>query len=207
MLPGEIAASERLRISRPAYREAIRTLAAKGLVESRPKAGTRICERSRWNLLDPDVLEWMLENRPDARFLRELFELRMLIEPAAAGMAAEMREAHHLQAMADALAGMAANEPDSPAGQAADKSFHQALFAAAGNEILMRLASIVAASVDFIAGYKRTRHVRRDPTPDHVALHEAVAARNPADAREIMRRLLLHAREDTLPSADDKMAD
>ena len=202
ILPGEMAASEQLRISRPAYREAIRTLAAKGLVESRPKAGTRVCERSRWNLLDPDVLEWLLENAPGERFVRELFDLRMIIEPAAAGIAAEMREERHLEAMAAALKGMAENEPDGPAGQAADQHFHEALFAATGNEILIRLTSIVAASVHFIAEYKRARDVHRDPAPDHVALYEAIAARAPQDASAIMRRLLLHARQDML-GADD----
>lgn len=199
LLPGEIVASKQLKISRPVYREAIRTLAAKGLVQGRPKAGTRVCERSRWNLLDPDVLEWMLGNGPSERFLRELFELRMIIEPAAAALSAETRDEAHLQAMAAALEGMGSSEADSPAGQAADRRFHEALFAATGNEILIRLTSIVAASVDFIAEYKRERHVRRDPMPDHAALYDAIAQREPDAARQIMRGLLLHARADTLP--------
>ncbi|MFX7988724.1 GntR family transcriptional regulator, partial [Acinetobacter baumannii] len=81
---GEIEASEALGVSRTAYREAIRILAAKGLVESRPKAGTRVTPRSRWNMLDVDVLAWTFEGEPDTDFIIDLFELRGVIEPAAA---------------------------------------------------------------------------------------------------------------------------
>ena len=83
-LPGEVEFSEQLKVSRSAYREAIRILAAKGLVESRPKAGTRVSARDRWNLLDPDVLAWTFEREPGETFIRDLFELRMIVEPAAA---------------------------------------------------------------------------------------------------------------------------
>ena len=88
---GEIEASEALGVSRTAYREAIRILAAKGLVESRPKAGTRVTPRSRWNMLDVDVLAWTFEGEPDTDFIIDLFELRGVIEPAAAAFAAARR--------------------------------------------------------------------------------------------------------------------
>ena len=64
-------------------REAIQVLTAKGLVESRPKAGTRVLPRNRWNLLDPDVLAWAFAGEPDIQFVRDLFELRAIVEPAA----------------------------------------------------------------------------------------------------------------------------
>ena len=56
VLPGEVAFAGELDVSRSAYREAVQVLTAKGLVESRTKAGTRVLPRHRWNLLDPDVL-------------------------------------------------------------------------------------------------------------------------------------------------------
>ncbi|MFZ2982205.1 MAG: GntR family transcriptional regulator, partial [Sphingobium sp.] len=68
-LSGEVAFSEALDVSRSAYREAVRVLAAKGLVESRPKAGTRVLPRSRWNLLDPEVLAWAFAGEPDMAFI------------------------------------------------------------------------------------------------------------------------------------------
>ena len=95
ILDGEIEASEELGISRTAYREAIRILAAKGLVESRPKAGTRITSRNRWNLLDPDILAWTFEGEPDTQFIVDLFELREVIEPAAAAIATSPKGPTH----------------------------------------------------------------------------------------------------------------
>jgi DNA-binding transcriptional MocR family regulator len=76
LLDSEIAASVQFAVSRTAYREAVRILAAKGLVDARPKVGTRINPQSKWNLLDPDVLEWTFESEPDMALLNSLFELR-----------------------------------------------------------------------------------------------------------------------------------
>ena len=91
VLGGEIEASAALGVSRTAYREAIRILSAKGLVESRPKAGTRVLPRRFWNVLDPDVLAWTFEGEPDTEFILDLFELRAVVEPAASALAALRR--------------------------------------------------------------------------------------------------------------------
>src|SRR6187551_3409488 len=76
-------------VSRTVVRETIKVLAAKGLVESRPKVGTRVRPRRDWNLLDPDVLAWQVEAGADPGFLDQALELRRMIEPAAARLAAE----------------------------------------------------------------------------------------------------------------------
>src|SRR5689334_19208843 len=102
-LPGEIVASQSHQVSRNAYREAVRILAAKGLVESRQKAGTLVTERSRWNMLDPDVLDWTLSSHPAPSFRDALFELRSIVEPAAASLAAQRRTDQDLAAMEEAL--------------------------------------------------------------------------------------------------------
>ena len=81
-------------------------LTAKGLVESRPKAGTRVLPRNRWNLLDPEVLAWAFAGEPDMEFIRNLFELRAIVEPAAAALAAQRRSSADLAKMKEALAGM-----------------------------------------------------------------------------------------------------
>ena len=87
ILSGEVASSERLAVSRTAYREAVRILAAKGLVESRPKVGTKVSTRDQWQLLDPDVLAWAFDSEPDLELLDSLFELRDIIESEAAALA------------------------------------------------------------------------------------------------------------------------
>lgn len=103
ILSGEIANSAALDVSRGAYREAVQVLAAKGLVESRPKAGTRVLPRSRWNILDPAVLAWAFAAEPDLDFIRDLFELRAAVEPAAARYAAERRDKDDIRVLRDAF--------------------------------------------------------------------------------------------------------
>lgn len=197
LLPSELTAVQALKISRPAYREAIRMLAAKNLVEIRPKSGTRVLPRRQWNLLDPDVLGWILQNDPPDTFLTALFDVRMIVEPAAAALAAQRRTQAHLEGMADALDVMGHHPHDSPEGQAADEVFHRVLMDAADNEVLSQLASLIGASVSYIAEFKRSRLVPRDSKPDHDALFRAISARRSEAARAIVLNLIEHAREDT----------
>ena len=197
-LPNEIESSSTLDISRSAYREAIRILAAKGMVESRPKTGTRVTERSRWNLLDPDVLRWMFEAEPSEAFILGLFELRLITEPAAAALAAQRRSDAHLVAMDEALAIMAAETLGTEAGRQADLDFHDALMRATGNEALASLSSSIGAAVAWSTRYKqRVKALERDPVPDHRAVYEAIARGDASDAHWCMESLVRLALRDT----------
>jgi len=188
---GEIEQSGSLGVSRTAYREAMRILTAKGLLESRPKAGTHVTPRRRWNLLDPDMLEWMFAGTPDERFIRDLFELRGVIEPAAAALAAQRHDAADLARVDEGLAGMRAHGLATAEGQAADQEFHTALLEATRNEAVISLATSVAAAVRWTTRFKQRRHKRpRDPLPEHVALRDAIASRKPKRARKAMEELL-----------------
>lgn len=194
---GEIERSEALGVSRTAYREAMRILTAKGLLESRPKAGTHVTSRKDWSLLDPDVLEWMFSGRPDKRFIHDLFELRGVIEPAAAEFAAMRHDGEDLARMDHGLAGMRRHGLATVEGQAADQDFHVALLAATRNETLIALATSVAAAVRWTTRFKQLSHVQpRDPLPEHEALREAIATREPARARLAMDKLLRLALKD-----------
>jgi DNA-binding FadR family transcriptional regulator len=198
LLNGEIAASERLAVSRTAYREAVRILAAKGLVDARPKVGTRINARSAWNLLDPDVLDWMFESEPDRKLLNSLFELRNVVESAAAGMAAQRRSAAHLKAMRAALDDMALHTLSTEAGRQADLDFHTALMNATGNPFIISLTTGVNAAIRTTTIFKqRKRPLRRDAIPDHERVFEAIAARQVAKAQRAMSELIELARRDT----------
>ena len=107
--PGEVLPLDSaLPASRTVQREAIKVLAAKGLVESRPKTGTRVRPRQSWNLLDPDVLAWQREGAPPAAFLRKLTEVRGVVEPAAAELAGERASGRELAAIEEAYRDMAA---------------------------------------------------------------------------------------------------
>lgn len=188
---GEIEQSEARGVSRTAYREAMRILTAKGLLESRPKAGTHVTPRRRWNLLDPDVLEWMFSGTPDERFIADLFELRGVIEPAAAAMAATRHNSADLARMDAALDGMRRHGLATAEGQAADQEFHTALLDSTGNEALASLATSVSAAVRWTTRFKHSRRKHpRDPLPEHEALRAAIASGDPRRAKAAMRELL-----------------
>ncbi|HKE93957.1 MAG TPA: FadR/GntR family transcriptional regulator [Povalibacter sp.] len=205
LLNGEIAASDRLHVSRGAYREAVRILAAKGLVESRPKVGTRISQPERWHLLDPDVLSWIFEFEPDDALLNGLFELRKIVEPHAAALAAVRRTDEHLEAMARALEGMAEHTLAVEAGRIADHDFHSALLRASGNSFIVSLTSGVGAAVSWTTIFKQRHNpLSRDPVPDHQRVYEAVKAADPQAAYKAMENLVDLALFDTTEARKPK---
>jgi DNA-binding FadR family transcriptional regulator len=198
LLEGEISASARFAVSRTAYREALRILAAKGLLDARPKVGTRINPKSKWNLLDPDVLVWTFESEPDPDVLNSLFELRNVVESAAAGLAAARRSPAHLKAMRRALSGMAAHTLATEAGRQADLDFHSTLLDATGNPFIISLTSGVSAAISATTVFKqRWGPLRRDPLPDHERVFDAIAAKDPGRAQKAMSELIMLARRDT----------
>lgn len=204
VLAGEVAFAEELNISRSAYREAMQVLTAKGLVESRPKAGTRVLPRNRWNVLDPDVLAWAFAGAPDRKFVRDLFELRAVVEPAAAGLAAERRDKAQLAEMREALALMRRHTLASDEGRMADRDFHKAILRATGNDAIQALAAGIGAAVNWTTQFKqRGRTLPRNPLPDHVMVFEAIAAGDAAAAQAAMRHLVDLALADTQDAMDE----
>lgn len=198
ILGNEIELSEQLAVSRSAYREAIRILAAKGLVESRPRTGTRVLPMARWNLLDADVLAWFFATEPSAAIVDGLFELRMIIEPAAAALAAGRRTDEQLAAMRTALTEMERLTLKTEAGQSADRDFHQTILDATGNPALISLASTIGAGVRWTTLYKqRKRRLPPDPMPEHWAVFDAIAAQDGEAACKAMEALVAHALEQT----------
>lgn len=196
-LDGEIESADRLGVSRTAYREALKILAAKGMVESRPKAGSQITARAQWNLLDPDILGWMFTDRPDGKFVRDLFELRGLLEPVAAGFAAERRTPEQLAEMAHCLGTMATVGLALAEGQEADRQFHRLILAASGNEAIVSLGSSIGAAVQWTTHFKQAAQDNpRDPLPEHQAVYEAIRRGSRRDATQAMKLLLALALDD-----------
>jgi len=203
ILDGEVEASGQRKVSRSAYREAVRILRAKGLVESRTKIGTMVSAIEKWHLLDPDVLSWMCSRDPSPQLLISLFELRIMVEPEAAAFAAQRRSQAQLYAMADALTEMERETLQTAEGRAADRIFHSTLLAASQNAFLATLSSSVAAAVDLSTFFKqRTQRLTRDAVPDHWRVYRAIAAEDPKAARRAMRHLVKSAFEDTTAAAN-----
>lgn len=198
VLPGEIVSSVKFDVSRSVYREVLRTLATKGMVESSPKVGTRVTNRNRWTLLDPDVLEWSFSNRnPDQNFVRSLFELRMIIEPEAAALAALRRTDAHVERLHDAWLVMSAETLASERGRIADREFHHGILEASGNEVLNNLSSGIGAAVLWTTILKyKDKPLPRDPVKDHFYVFEAIRNADPEAARAAMQGLVKLALRD-----------
>jgi DNA-binding FadR family transcriptional regulator len=198
ILHGEIETSGRLQVSRTAYREAVRILAAKGLVKALPKVGTRVSPQAQWHLLDPDVLGWIFEFEPSETMLANLFELRRIVEPEAAALAASRRTDQDLKAMASAIKGMSRYTLSSEAGRAADQEFHAALLRSTGNVFIESLTAGVGAAVTWTTIYKglHSPHLRNS-VPDHQRVYEAVVAQQVPAARAAMADLIDLALRDT----------
>lgn len=198
LLPTEVEASVKLGVSRSAYREAIRTLAAKGLVDSRPKAGTRVTDRHRWRLLDPDVLGWIFNSEPSAAFIQGLFELREIIEPQAAALAALRRTPDQLAAIGHALQEMAKHGIATSQGRAADQAFHEEILKATANEPLITLTSTIGAAIRWTTIFKqRRKRLARNPIPEHRKLYAAIAEGDAERAMQAARELIRLALLDT----------
>lgn len=205
ILNGEIEASSELNVSRSAYREAIRILIAKGLLHSRPKYGTRVTERAQWHLLDPDLLSWIFAKEPPRELLVSLFELRKMIEPEAAALAAEHRSPEQLNDMGRALQIMNRESLHSELGRQADRDFHAKLLQASNNPFLISLATSVMAAVTWSTMFKsRTRRLDRNAVPDHARVFYAISARDPNVARKSMIQLIELAFSDTTRSPPDR---
>jgi GntR family transcriptional regulator, galactonate operon transcriptional repressor len=190
-LPTEDELSGELSVSRTVLREAIKVLAAKRLVESRPKTGTRVLDRREWNLLDPDVLAWQLEAGPDRRFLEDTLELRGLIEPAAARLAAERANEGELSVLESTCEEMLLAGDDLDAWIDPDLRFHAALLQASHNELLEHLTTIVGAVLRTLFTFSsRPPGTLVRAAPLHLAIVEALRERDPEAAEAAVLALL-----------------
>ena len=156
--PNEADLGQQLGVSRTVLREAMKVLADKGMIEMRPKTGTRARPRVDWRLLDPDVLRWQAETSPDIRFLRDLAEVRLAIQPTAAGFAAVRATPEDLEAIEAALIRREAvgRRGSAEAVSGADLDFHEAVVAASHNPLLVQLSQAIRepfrASLTIIVG-------------------------------------------------------
>jgi DNA-binding FadR family transcriptional regulator len=197
-LPPEEALSRELTVSRSSLREAIKLLAGKGLVHSAPRRGTVVRALGEWNLLDADVLSWHSEGGLSAAFVRGLFELRGMIEPEAAALAAERGDPRAHAEIAAAMAAMAAAEAQSSSSVEADLAFHRAVLVASHNPFLAALSPAIEASLSLSFRVSRTAGDLDHLIPLHAAVAEAILASDGGVARSAMRHLLVRSERDAM---------
>ena len=141
--PTEAELCVRYGASRTVMREAVKMLSAKGLLSSRQRQGTRVEPVDNWNLLDPDVLRWLMERPFSNKIFLEFAQMRLAIEPAAAALAAEVQDKTAIAAIREGLNGMIAHAGDPEKGLQADIDFHVSILKASGNPFFARLKPLV----------------------------------------------------------------
>nr|WKF57224.1 HTH-type transcriptional regulator LutR [Paraburkholderia busanensis] len=177
-------------VSRTVLREALRTLTSKGLIESRPRVGTRVRPRQAWNLLDVDVLDWYSRVAEPMTFALKLQEMREMIEPYAAGLAAASHTDVAFGALTQAHAAMvAARNVDEWV--RADLAFHLSVLSACSNELLIPLGTLIERTLEAQLRLNAKRaDVYNASLDEHTAVFEAIRERDADAARAAMASLL-----------------
>jgi DNA-binding FadR family transcriptional regulator len=195
-LPIEPELCHEFGVSRPIVREATKILIAKGLLNSKPKVGTVVQSRSRWNLLDPDVLHWVTQSLPANEFLDMLFEARMAIEPSAAMLAAQKASDEDIAIIGKSYEEMV-SAPTIAKSIEPDVRFHQAILDATGNDVIRyighTLHNALTISISLTSWHEEIHELSLSR---HEAVYLAIAERNPEKAREAVRTLLIDSRKD-----------
>jgi DNA-binding FadR family transcriptional regulator len=196
-IPPEPMLCEELRVSRTVVREAVKSLVAKGLLSTGPKVGTKVMPEPHWNWFDPDVVVWQSRIGLTREFLRDLQELRRIVEPAAVRLAAERATPDDIAEIEVAYAGMKAAIEQGGDYVTHDLRFHQGLLRACHNRMLVQMSKALGALL-------RTSFEISTTKPDgpaislplHRAVLDAVIARAPPKAEKAILVLIDSARED-----------
>lgn len=196
-IPPEPLLCEELGVSRTVVREAVKSLIAKGLVSAGPKVGTRVLPEDHWNWFDPDIIAWQAQAGLTPEFLRDLMDLRRVVEPAAMRLAAERAQPEDIAFVEEAYAGMARAVKEGGDYVTYDLRFHQGLLRASRNRMLMQMSKALGALLrtSFELATKK-KDATAHSLPLHRAVLDAVIARNPAKAEKAILVLIDGAHED-----------
>lgn len=196
-IPAEPRLCEELGVSRTVIRESVKSLVAKGLVSTGPKVGTRVLPEDEWNWFDPDVIIWKSKAGLTREFLRDLQELRRVMEPAAVRMAAERATAQDIAEIEAAYQGMRRAVEEGGDYVTYDLRFHQGLLRACHNRMIVQMSKALGALLRTSFEISTARKDGpRDSLPLHRSVLDAVIARNPAKAEKAIIVLIDGARED-----------
>ncbi|MEO8883728.1 MAG: FCD domain-containing protein [Devosia sp.] len=193
-LPSDQQLMSAFGVSRTVLREALKMLASKGLIKARARIGTRVRQRAEWHLFDPDVLIWQAEAGLDASFVRHLGEMRMVLEPEAAALAAIRRSPAELEVLYKCVQRMGTDGISAADFARADLDFHLAVAAAADNPFLRAVSTLI--EVALVAALRRSwpgaevggvvRSARA-----HRAIAEAIESGDQDAARIAMRAVII----------------
>ena len=196
-LPPEPLLCEELGVSRTVVRESVKSLVAKGLIQTGPKVGTRVMPSDQWNWFDPDVIAWQAKAGLTPEFVRDLQDLRRIVEPAAMRLAAERATTQDILAIEEAFAGMKHAVFDGGDYVTHDLRFHLGLLRASRNRMLVQMSRALGALLrtSFEISTRR-KDGPRSSLPMHRAVLDAVIAHDPDAAEKAVRVLIDSAKLD-----------
>ena len=196
-IPPEPLLCEQFGVSRTVVREAVKSLVAKGLLVTGPKLGTRVLAAEQWNWFDPDVVAWQSRVGLTRGFLRDLQELRRVVEPAAVRLAAERDAARDIAEVEAAYAGMKDAVEHGGDYSACDLRFHRGLLRACHNRMLAQMGKALSALLRTSFEISNARPAARaESLPLHRALLDALIARSPRRAERAILAVIDAARAD-----------
>jgi DNA-binding FadR family transcriptional regulator len=196
-IPPEPLLGEELGVSRTVVREAVKSLVAKGLLTTGPKVGTRVLSSDHWNWFDPDVVIWQSKAGLTREFLRDLQDLRRVLEPAAVRMAAERATPQDIADIEAAYEGMRRAVEEGGDYVTHDLRFHQGLLRACHNRMVVQMSKALSALLRTSFEISTSRKDGpRNSLPMHRAVLDAIIARQPAKAERAILVLIDSARED-----------
>ncbi len=196
-LPPEPMLCVELGVSRTVVREAVKSLVAKGLITTGPKVGTRVQAPEHWNWFDPDVVAWQTQAGLSPEFLRDLQDLRRVVEPAAMRLAAERATAADILEIEQSFAGMKQAVEKGGDYVAHDLRFHQGLLKASRNRMLVQMSKVLGALLR--TSFEISTRRKDGPAlslPLHRAVLDAVIAHDADAAEKAIRVLIEGARQD-----------
>ncbi|THD48408.1 MAG: FadR family transcriptional regulator [Bradyrhizobium sp.] len=196
ILPPERTLCEMLGVSRTAMREAIRGLIAKGLIDSRPKIGTRVRHPEYWNHLDVDVLRWEIEISDTETYLKKMFQLRHATEPAASAIAAENADRHDHIRLQSAFDAMVAAGSNNALWVEADLVFHKSIYLATHNEFFWPIGQLFSVALKEMFRIAALGSHRPRAIGEHGDLLRAILEGKPDLARAAALTLLSNAASD-----------
>ncbi|HEY0281607.1 MAG TPA: FadR/GntR family transcriptional regulator [Rhizomicrobium sp.] len=192
--PVEADLCQQYGVSRSILREAVKMLTAKGLLGARPRQGTWVQPEDSWNLLDPDVLRWLLERKLSFSLLIEFTEMRLAVEPIAARIAAEKASPEAKAKLCTALARMEAAQRGEDDALASDIAFHIGLLRACGNRFYGQLCELINTALHFsIRTSNRIKGVETANIQDHRRVLDAILNGDGDGAEKALRSLIQEA--------------
>lgn len=198
ILPGDPELAARFRVSRTVLREAMKTLAAKGMVVPRARIGTRVTSRKDWNLFDSDILTWHFACGVDEDFLHHLSEVRLAFETHAAALAARNATEAEIATMMRLAVAMGDAGHTAETLAVADLKFHLAVLDASGNPFLRTVGSLIEAAL--VGVFKLSSPTDEkggidEVARNHIRIVEEIGKRNEVGARQAMEYVIKYGRD------------